>query len=66
MATKRSGFIKEPEEVIKLDSDGVIIEAYSSIEEAAFKNKISAVNLINHLKGRQKTAAGYKWKYKPQ
>ena len=39
------------------------MEIYSSIAEASIRNSISRTSIINCLKGRSKTAGGFKWQY---
>ena len=55
---------KKPKPVNKLDTNNIVIETYDSLSKAAMANNINVTTLINHLKGRSKTAAGYIWKYK--
>lgn len=43
--------------------DGVVIETFESIRNAANKLNINPSNISKVLKGHQKTAGGYSWKY---
>lgn len=56
------GWVKEKKPVINITTG----KEYVSVRDAAIKNGISPVNLTNHLKGRQHTAAGCVWKFKEQ
>lgn len=47
----------------KYNENNQLIEKYDTIVEAGKLNKISNTNIIQCLKGRTKTAGGYKWKY---
>lgn len=50
--------------VIKMSIDGVFIESYNSVNEAGASNNIHPSSISNCLRGRDKTAAGFRWKYK--
>ena len=50
-------------EVGKYNENNQLIEKYDTIVQAGKLNKISDTNIIHCLKGRTKTAGGYKWKY---
>lgn len=52
--------IKKP--IIQLDIKGNVINEYESYMEAKRKSKIN--NIESALSGKQKTAGGFKWKYK--
>lgn len=48
--------------ILQFDIRGVLINEYSSLSEAAFRLNIKGINnVVNKL---DKTAGGYKWKYK--
>lgn len=49
--------------VAKLDDNGKIIEIYDSMTDAAIKNNVSLCAISAVCKGRNKTSAGYGWKY---
>lgn len=59
----KSGWINARKKIYKFTTDGVFVEEYSSVSEAGLKNKISAVSITNCCKKRQKTAAGFVWKF---
>jgi hypothetical protein len=50
--------------VFKFDLKGVFIEEYESIHEAGMANNISDSSIVNCCAGKQKSAAGFIWKYK--
>lgn len=56
--------LKPTKAVIQLNIDGEFISEYESINDAAISIKTNLCNIVNCLKGRQKTAGGYKWEYK--
>lgn len=43
--------------------NGVVIKEYDSIANASRKTKIKAPHICNVLKGKRKSAGGYKWEY---
>lgn len=50
--------------VAKYDDDGIFIESYSSIKEAADSNNIKTpANIIAAIKGTQKRCGGFRWRY---
>lgn len=49
--------------VIKLDKQGNIIKTFDSIEQACSEHKITRHAIIRVCKGKNKTAAGFFWKY---
>lgn len=59
-----NGWIKDKKKVYKFTTDGEFIEEYPSVNCAGHENKISAVSITNCCKKRQKTAAGFVWKFK--
>jgi hypothetical protein len=61
---RKGVFIKERKRVEKYTIDGKFVKEYESINQGAKENNISSVNLVNHLKKKQKTAGGFLWKYK--
>ena len=64
---KISGHITLPTNkrgVLQYNSDGVLIEEYGSIAEAAKATGFQATNIIHAAKGDLKTYKGYRWKYK--
>lgn len=63
MAKGKSGWINARKNVYKFTIDGKFVEEYPSVNDAGIKNKISAVSITNCCKKRQKTAAGYVWKF---
>lgn len=56
--------IREKREVVKYSMDGTPIQEYSSINEAAKENNISACSISNVCRKRNKWAGGFLWKYK--
>ena len=44
--------------------DGILMKTYSSIQSASIAVQISACSISDCCRGKQKTAAGYVWKYK--
>lgn len=56
--------IREKREVLKCSVDGDILNEYESVNIAAKENNISACSISNVLRKKQKSAAGYLWKYK--
>jgi len=52
--------------VIKLDKDENFINEYDSIEEAAEDINLTRHAIIRVLSGKNKTAGGFKWKYKDE
>lgn len=56
--------IKNGKPIVKLDINDNILELYDTIKEASMKNNIKLSNISNVCKERQKTAGGFKWKYK--
>lgn len=50
--------------VAKYDEEGNFIESYSSIKEAAAAHGLkSSTSIINNIKGKQKRAVGFRWRY---
>ena len=50
--------------VAKYNDDGIFIESYSSIKEAADSNNIrTPANIIAAIKGTQKRCGGFRWRY---
>ena len=50
--------------VAKYNDDGIFIESYSSIKEAADSNNIKTpANIIAAIKGTQKRCGGFRWRY---
>lgn len=49
--------------VIQLTIDGKYVADYYSLNEAHLKSGLNTDNLLRCIKGRNKTAGGYKWKY---
>ena len=56
--------LKNKKSVQQIDLEGNVINEYSSIKEAANKCGLTGSNISNALRGKQKTAGGYVWKYK--
>ncbi|HWY35508.1 MAG TPA: NUMOD3 domain-containing DNA-binding protein [Nitrosopumilaceae archaeon] len=56
----RTSYFKK---IIQLDFNNVIVNKFKSITEASFELKTSQSNIIGALKGKQKTAKGFYWKY---
>jgi len=61
---KSNGWIKERRVVEKFSVDGSFIKEYLSLSLAAKENNISSVSITNCCRKRQKSAAGFIWKYK--
>ncbi|MFT3994747.1 MAG: NUMOD4 domain-containing protein [Dysgonomonas sp.] len=59
---RKSEWSKRP--VIKLSKSGSIIREYESVNDAGIDNNVHPSNISNCLKERNKTSAGYRWKYK--
>lgn len=49
--------------VIKMNLDGVDLQEYGSIAMAAEDNGITSPSISGVVRGREKTAAGFKWRY---
>lgn len=50
--------------VAKYNDEGVFLESYSSIKEAAEANKIKTpTNIYNAISGKQKRCGGFRWRY---
>jgi hypothetical protein len=49
--------------VMQIDEYGVVISIYEGISEAERKTGINRPNICKCLKGKIKTAGGYKWEY---
>lgn len=43
--------------------DGKYLQTFSSIKQAAEQTRVHSTTIVDALKGRQKTAGGFKWKY---
>lgn len=57
---------KEIHTIQQLDEKGNVIKEYHTKDEIRSTFKIARIdNIINVIKGRQKTAYGYKWRLKP-
>jgi hypothetical protein len=50
--------------VLQCDLNGTVIKEFQSVAEAARENNLNRENIIACLKGRIKSAYGYKWNYK--
>jgi len=50
--------------ILQYDLDDNFIKEWSTITEASTSLKKSGVSITHNLTGKQKTAYGYKWKYK--
>lgn len=59
---KRHSSARRP--VIQLTKNGQILAEFNSVSDAANSLGCSTGSISNCLKGRYKTAAGYKWRYK--
>ena len=57
---------KKQKPVEQYNIDGELVSRFSSGIEAAEKTGIKQSSISNALKGRYKTAGGYKWKYKEE
>jgi len=55
--------MKEVRAVNKLTICGKFLTEYKTIKEASIKNQISMASITNCCRGRQKTAANFKWEY---
>lgn len=51
-----------PKKVVKLSSEGILLDSYESIQEAEFKTGISKASIHKGLKNG-KTICGFKWEY---
>lgn len=49
--------------VMQIDESGVVVSVYDGISEAERETGINRPNICKCLKGKIKTAGGYKWKY---
>jgi len=49
--------------VDKLNAAGEVLQTYASLTEAGELHSISSACITNCIAGRQKTAAGFNWKY---
>ena len=52
--------------VSKCDLEGAEISFYKSIKDAAKQNGLYSSNIVNCLKGKNKTCGGYKWEYRKE
>lgn len=59
---KRHSYARRP--VIQLTKNGQILAEFNSVSDAANSLGCGTGSISNCLKGRYKTAAGYKWRYK--
>ena len=50
--------------VLKYNINGDLLNEYSSINEASFLNKTQQTSISANLRGKNKTAGGFVWKYK--
>lgn len=50
--------------VVKYTKEGIFIQEYFSLSEAARQNNIDYVSILNCCRGRSKTSVGFIWKYK--
>ena len=56
---------KEKQIIQQLDKDGNVVKEYLTSDEIREAFKVARIdNIINVLKGRQKTAYGFRWRYK--
>lgn len=64
-AKKASGVAKEvnKKKVNQYDLEGNYINTFNSLIEAEEKTNVSRKGISENLRGRQKTAGGYKWEY---
>lgn len=64
-AKKASGVAKEvnKKKVNQYDLDGNYINTFNSLIEAEEKTNVSRKGISENLRGRQKSAGGYKWEY---
>ena len=49
--------------IIQFDLQGNFIKQWDSVTKVGIKLNITPTNIVNCLKGRQKTGGGYIWKY---
>lgn len=49
--------------VLRIGADGIGVEKYRSISEAAEKNHVSRASIQKALSGKNKTCKGYVWRY---
>lgn len=50
--------------VAKYDDNGIFLESYTTIKEAAERNNIkTSTNIIACIKGKQKHCGGFRWRY---
>ena len=54
---------KQSNAVIKMDLNGVKLEEYYSIRQAAREIGVPDANIVKVCKGKRKKAGGFKWKY---
>lgn len=54
---------KKSVKVFMLTKGGAVLKKYNSLVTAAEEQGILKTSIINSLKGRSKTAGGFKWKY---
>lgn len=52
--------------IIQYTKEGVFVKEWQSIKEAGRAINISASNITNCAKGREKSAGGFTWKYRDQ
>lgn len=50
-----------PVKVVQATKDGIAIECYESLYDASKKTKVSYKNISSCIKGKRKTAGGFKW-----
>lgn len=62
IVNKRHSSARRP--VIQLTKNGQILAEFNSVSDAANSPGCGTGSISNCLKGRYKTAAGYKWRYK--
>lgn len=60
---KRQKLSKQYKEVYQFDMNNNFIKRYGNISLAAKENNTSSSNIIYNLKGKTKSAGGYKWSY---
>lgn len=65
-AHKGNNSEKSERPVIKLDRNGIILEEFNSISEAARKVGVRRESLRDCVQGKSKTCVGYIWKFKQQ
>lgn len=56
--------LRPTKEILQCDLDGNVIKEWNCISECARQLNILNSNIVSCVKGRQKTAYGYIWKYK--